>query len=319
MRNAYSDDQVSVVLPTHNRPELLREALESISNQTFPNWTTIVVDDASEPPVSVKADPRVNVIRNDISRGGAGSKNTGVFNSNSDIIAFLDDDDLLAPTYLERAVAFLSANPSIDVVFMGVSWFGERGKTGQAAYDLAMKSTLGRLSPSPTHDGAFIFDQSELFNALLHTVPMAFQRPVVRRNAFLKIGGYQTDILLWDCDWAIRAALHKPCALIPDGLYLQRAQGQGFSSQQNRQAEHIRANALMKSRLFVKESLTSEQSITVKMALKDVWFEAAWSSYQQKDNKSALRYLLNSAKIKPSLTQFRMLVRILLSYLSSTR
>ena len=43
---------VSVIIPTHNRPELLPEALASIAGQTITDWQVIIVDDGSNPIVN---------------------------------------------------------------------------------------------------------------------------------------------------------------------------------------------------------------------------------------------------------------------------
>lgn len=199
---------------------------------------------------------------------------------------------------------------------MGVSWFGERGEAGQRAYDLAMQSLLAKQHPSPVRCGAIAFDRKRLFEGLLRTVPMAFQRPVVRRSSFERIGLYQADILLWDCDWAIRAAMLSNCALIADGLYLQRAQGQGYSSQHDRRAEHLRSNVLMKERLL-RSQLAPGQKHEVRAALAELWFGSAWSSYQSDDQVLALRHLWNSAKIRPRLSHLKLLARVFARLLKS--
>lgn len=301
---------VTVVLPTHDRPGLLAEAIASVRAQTYENWDLIVVDDASDPPASITDDPRCAIMRNVRSVGGAEAKNAGAFLARGDLVAFLDDDDLYAPSYLERAVAILSENPELDVVFMGVSWFGERGEAGQSAYEQAMGALMSAIRPCPTPGGALAFEPAELFRGLLRTVPMAFQRPVVRRSSFERIGSYQADILLWDCDWAIRAALHAKCALVTDGLYMQRASGQGFSSKSDRQREHLLSNALMKQRL-VEGRLDARERGAVRDAVVELWFGAAWSSSQGGDQRRAFEYLWNSAKIRPEFRQVRLLARIL--------
>ena len=59
-----------VVIPTHNRSGLLREAVASIQNQTLPDWEIVIVDDGSQPPVdaeSLRKDfgSRIRVVRNE--------------------------------------------------------------------------------------------------------------------------------------------------------------------------------------------------------------------------------------------------------------
>lgn len=115
--------RVSVILPTHNRPVLLAEALTSLLTQTFTDWEVLIVDDASTTPVTIDEvdDKRIHILRHSSSQGGAAAKSTGIKGATTDILAFMDDDDLYAPQYLERSLGILDRNPNLDVVFMGVS------------------------------------------------------------------------------------------------------------------------------------------------------------------------------------------------------
>lgn len=237
---------VTVVLPTHNRPGMLREALESVARQTLADWEVIVVDDASDPPASPSEgvaieEGRIRLIRHESGRGGPASKNTGIKAARGEFVAFLDDDDLYQPTYLEAAVAALGARPEFDVAFMGVAAFGPKAAPSDAVYAQAMHRTLERAGGQEVGSGLIGFDE-RLVSALLKSVPMAFQRPVVRRAALDRIGLYRERLPLYDCDWAIRAALAVPTMLVNRGLYLQRAGDQGYFSTAQRRVDAALAN-----------------------------------------------------------------------------
>jgi glycosyltransferase involved in cell wall biosynthesis len=95
---------VSVVVPTRNRPRFLRQAVASVLSQVDVDVEVIVIDDASDSPAAREAlrftDTRVRV---DVRRhpGGAGrARNQGLARARGNWVAFLDDDDLLAPTRL---------------------------------------------------------------------------------------------------------------------------------------------------------------------------------------------------------------------------
>ncbi len=234
--------RVSVVIPTRNRDDLLDEALASLVAQTMCEWEAIVIDDGSEKPVSESTlcsrfGSRVRVARHSVSRGGAAAKNTGISLASSSIIAFLDDDDLYACDYLSKALLVLDNFVHLDVLFMGVSWFGKASRWAEDAYTRAMATTLRAAKGTKLSDHLVSFDK-ELFSAMLRSVPMAFQRPIVRRGALSTIGGYREGCLLWDCDWAIRAAMHGRGALLEERLYRQRVDGQGISSRKNILLEH---------------------------------------------------------------------------------
>lgn len=84
----------SVIVPTHNRPELLAAALASVEAQGFTDWECIVVDDGSTVPAVVPADERFRLIRHDTAVGPAAARNSGIAAAQGEVITFLDDDDV---------------------------------------------------------------------------------------------------------------------------------------------------------------------------------------------------------------------------------
>ena len=304
---------VSVILPTHNRPELLLEAIDSLLLQTRTDWEVLIVDDASTPPAVVSDDPRIRIVRHDSGKGGAACKNTGIALTRAPVVAFLDDDDLYAPTYLERALGVLDRNSELDVVFMGVSWFGSAGVNGQKNYDEAMARALTEANGALIESGCISFDE-RLLDALLKTVPMGFQRPVVRRSALERIGLYRPDCLLWDCDWAISAALNVRTAHVTEGLYLQRAEGQGTSSRGYRRIDHMKSGIEIKQRLVhgTRQGLYPYHLLPMfRAALSKAWFDLAWHYYQQQHRRKAFVALWQSERRQFSLGNLRLLARLI--------
>ena len=98
-----------MIIPTHDRPELLREAIESVRRQSVTNVEIIVVDDASDPPVVVDAD--IVLVRHDHPLGPPAARNAGVAIARGRAIAFLDDDDLWLPDRLLLARRGLERAP----------------------------------------------------------------------------------------------------------------------------------------------------------------------------------------------------------------
>ncbi|MCP5190680.1 MAG: glycosyltransferase family 2 protein [Pseudomonadales bacterium] len=309
----------SVILPTHDRLDMLREAIESVARQTSQDWELIVVDDASKCPIGEDelhhmAGDKARLLRLASSHGGAGAKTAGAAAAGGQVLAFLDDDDLWYPEYLARANQALADEPEVRVLFMGVSWFGERGRSGQEAQDRGMAIIRRQTSAHETGQGVLRYGREALFSALLERVPMPFQRPVVYRQDYQAIGGYRPECLLWDCDWALRAVLHGECALLEEGLYRQRASGQGYSSQGRRALEHTRSN------LEIKTTLLSHPEVDA-LGLKDVvtqalhrgWKGYAWQLRQQGERLAAFRALGQSARYGLSMEWVRMLLSVALS------
>jgi glycosyltransferase involved in cell wall biosynthesis len=97
-------DKVTIIIPTRNRRDLLRQALRSARAQTWPEVDLLIVDEASTDGTAdmLAAEfPDVRTIKNEVPRGPGGARNSGIAATDSDWVLFLDDDDLLHPTHVE--------------------------------------------------------------------------------------------------------------------------------------------------------------------------------------------------------------------------
>lgn len=116
---------VSVVIATRDRPELLRAALDSVRAQDYPgDVRTVLVYDQAEPDTSL-ADPDrhrgVTVTTNARTPGLAGARNTGILAADGELVAFCDDDDLWRPGKLTAQVRALHAAPMSSFVSCGIA------------------------------------------------------------------------------------------------------------------------------------------------------------------------------------------------------
>jgi glycosyltransferase involved in cell wall biosynthesis len=109
--------KVSVIIPTHNRAELLRAAIVSVLNQTFKDIEIIVADDRStdhtREVVRSFRDKRIKYITNHNNLGPSATRNYAILESKGEYIAFLDDDDEWVPEKLQKQVALLDQSPPI--------------------------------------------------------------------------------------------------------------------------------------------------------------------------------------------------------------
>ena len=130
--------KVSVVVLTHNRPDMLCRAVSSILNQTFQDFEIVLVDDAStdNTPEVVRGlgDARIKYIRHKENRGEAAAANTGVTSSSGEYIAFLHDDDEWLPEKLGQQVRLLeSSPPTVGAVYTGFLRIDRSTKTTEAS------------------------------------------------------------------------------------------------------------------------------------------------------------------------------------------
>lgn len=96
------DLELTVVIPTKDRPQLLAAALHSVLANLPPSTEVLVVDDRSALPVTnsgASLDHRLRVTANKANPGAAGARNWGVAHARGKRILFLDDDDLMVPRY----------------------------------------------------------------------------------------------------------------------------------------------------------------------------------------------------------------------------
>ncbi len=102
---------VSVIVPTLDRPDTLRQALESILQQTYRDFEIIVVNDGgrdvSDIVQALDTERRISYVRHPVNRNLAAARNSGIGVARGKYLAYLDDDDRFYPEHLETLVAFL--------------------------------------------------------------------------------------------------------------------------------------------------------------------------------------------------------------------
>lgn len=102
---------VSVIVPTYCRPEMLKDAVQSILDQTFPNFEIIVVNDGG-PDVSgmlasLGSPEKIVYIRHEKTMDRSSARNTGLAAARGKYIGYLDDDDIFYPDHLEKLLRTL--------------------------------------------------------------------------------------------------------------------------------------------------------------------------------------------------------------------
>ena len=116
----------SIITPTFKRPLLLRRNILSVRNQTFENYEHIIIDDANDPEtariINEFEDNRIIFHQHEISKGAAGSYNTGIRFSRGQFIVFLDDDDEYLPCFLKKMHdRFSQSGQNTGFIWTGVS------------------------------------------------------------------------------------------------------------------------------------------------------------------------------------------------------
>jgi glycosyltransferase involved in cell wall biosynthesis len=136
---------VTVLMPVYNSEMYLKEAIDSILNQTFRDFEFIVINDGSTDSTSdiIKSysDPRIIYLQNEKNCGVAKSLNMGLRIARGKYIVRMDADDISLPDRLEKQVSFMDANPGIGVCGTWLKTFGN----GDVVW-----------TPPGTHDEIFV-------------------------------------------------------------------------------------------------------------------------------------------------------------------
>jgi glycosyltransferase involved in cell wall biosynthesis len=111
---------VTAVVPTHHRPDRMRQAVQSILDQTYPGEIEVVVvfdgGPVDLPDLAMPPGRSVRAIGNHRVRGLAGARNSGILAATNEFIAFLDDDDRWMPDKLAAQMAVFEQHPEVGLV-----------------------------------------------------------------------------------------------------------------------------------------------------------------------------------------------------------
>nr|WP_315142633.1 glycosyltransferase family 2 protein [uncultured Flavobacterium sp.] len=119
--DSFLNPKITVLMPVYNCELYIKEAVDSILNQTFADFDFLIIDDAStDKTVSIikeYKDSRIQLIEKTVNTGYTISLNYGLKVAKGEYIARMDGDDISFPHRFEKQIAFLDANP--DVVLCG--------------------------------------------------------------------------------------------------------------------------------------------------------------------------------------------------------
>ncbi|MEZ4867710.1 MAG: glycosyltransferase family A protein [Caldilineaceae bacterium] len=112
--------KVSIIMPTYNQARYIGAAIQSVVDQTFPDWELIIVDDGSTDETAAIVtqfnEPRIHYI-DQVNQGVCIARNVGIAKARGEYLAFLDADDLYERNKLQVQVAHLDQNPTIGLTY----------------------------------------------------------------------------------------------------------------------------------------------------------------------------------------------------------
>lgn len=131
MLHQKSKPRVTVLMAVYNCEKYLKEAIDSILGQTYPDYEFFIINDNSTDN-SVKiiqsySDDRIRLIHNEKNMGLPATLNRGIELATGEYIARMDPDDISLPTRISKQVNFMDNNPEVGICgtwikYIGVSW-----------------------------------------------------------------------------------------------------------------------------------------------------------------------------------------------------
>lgn len=126
-------ERVTVVVPSYNTSSWAERAVRSVLEQDVPDARVLIVDDASKPEHAAALDalaehPRVRVLHQEVNGGALAARRHGWEAADTELVAFLDDDDRYLPGYLETCLSVFSSQPGISAVHTRYWWVTPEGE-----------------------------------------------------------------------------------------------------------------------------------------------------------------------------------------------
>jgi len=185
---------VDIVLPLHNGRRWAAEAIDSVREQTWPDWHLFVVDDDSAddflPELRERYEPidrRIRFSRTPVKSGPGLARMYGLSQGHSELIAFIDQDDCWLPDKLERQCRRMAAKPTVQAVFSQVRHIDEEGRPLQSH-----ATRKARLRGKLDFDGLSQQQLKQLLFVRHDLIPLV--SVLVRRESFEHIGGFDSRL-----------------------------------------------------------------------------------------------------------------------------
>lgn len=183
--------RISVIIPTYNRAGKIEKSIKSVLDQTYKDFTLIIVDDCSkdntEEVINEIGDERIVYHRLLENKGAGGARNEGARLAETEYIAFQDSDDIWLPDKLEKQVEYMENNPDAGLVYGKMKVISP-----EKTYEFPNDSVLGDL-------------EGDIFHYLLRRNSIGTPVMFMKKKFFDEVGGFDTSLrCLEDWEFAIR-------------------------------------------------------------------------------------------------------------------
>lgn len=187
--------RIDIIVPTYNYGRYLDQCLSSVRAQTFADYSVLIIDNASDDGSEAigqrweAADARFRYVRNPTNLGLRGSLQKAYGLTSNELVLILSSDDLIAPTFLEKAVTALDTHPECSFAYSAWDHFVDKPGTPEHGH---------RIDAYIPHASSGIYPESTV---LLSHNWITNSICVFRRRVCDEIGGITPTQLLHVGDW----------------------------------------------------------------------------------------------------------------------
>lgn len=181
--------KVSVIIPCHDDGAYLGDALKSLAAQTYQDFETIIVNDHSEDPLTIKKLSDLSkqgmIVLDSSERGPSAARNAGIRHASGEYIFTLDADDMIDARYLEKAARVLETQREVSLCCSNVQTFGLAKRT-------------------------WIFDEISIPKMLTYECIVS-SACMFRKDDWKTVGGFDENLLLGYEDFSFWLSLLDNC------------------------------------------------------------------------------------------------------------
>lgn len=273
---------VSVIIPCFNREDYIRETIDSVLHQNYPNMELIVIDDGctdKSRDILESYGKQIHLLEHPgrRNRGQSAAINLGLKKSSGEFVAILDSDDLFFENKLMEQVQFLSDNPDTGAVYANGINIDSEGKRLFKMYPEGKRDPIG---PEPV---------------LEHSAFNLPSNAMVRKKVFDQAGFFNEDLrTAQDHDMAVRVAEIAPVGYIDKCLWSYR--------RHNKSISHNRTMERWQNGFRILESARQRYPYPLGTVMKRkavLHFRLGQCYFQQKQYGRALAHLLSAAFLDP--------------------
>lgn len=245
---------VSIVVPLYNKEKYILECLMSISQQDYPNWECLIVDDGSEDHSLAIVEKFVLLVPGNwkifrkTNGGPSSARNLGIKKASGEFIAFLDADDIWLPRKLSHQISYMKSTPSCTVSLTD--------------YVIASTPTSDLRAIRSSRSAKLVQNWLNMrgFGGLVESTGM------IHRKAGLESLLFDETLQTGEgLDFMLRVSQLGPLVVVPDLLTIYRLS----DGQLHRNEALIKSN----SRILAEKYATSSQELVRTMRNQDSYFE----------------------------------------------